>query len=394
MIYNELKTPCFVVDKQILDDGIELLKSSLKKYWNNYIIGYSFKTNSLPWVIEYVKQNDFYAEVVSDDEYSLSRLMNFADNKIIYNGPIKSKATFLEAIKFGCVVNVDTKRELKWLNDLPKNKSYKVGIRINFDIETVCPTESACGNEGGRFGFCYENGELKKAFDIIQAIDNVSVVGIHLHCSSKTRSLNIYKAIADMACKIKEEFNFDFEYVDIGGGFFGGMDNRPKFPDYLKLVSEILSKSYDVKDTKIIVEPGMSLIGPAIDFLTSVIDVKDTSYNRFVITDGSRINIDPLMTKSAYFDEIIYQNENRAEIEKQVICGFTCMEHDRLFILKSGKELKVDDKVVYHKVGAYTMCLSPLFIKYFPTVMLNDNGRFTEIRSKWDAKAYSQYSNI
>lgn len=394
MIYNELKTPCFVVDKQILDDGIELLKSSLEKYWNNYIIGYSFKTNSLPWVIEYAKQNDFYAEVVSDDEYSLSRLMNFADNKIIYNGPIKSKATFLEAIKFGCVVNVDTKRELKWLNDLPKNKNYKVGIRINFDIETVCPTESACGNEGGRFGFCYENGELKKAFDIIQAIDNVSVVGIHLHCSSKTRSLNIYKAIADMACKIKEEFDFDFEYVDIGGGFFGGMDNRPKFPDYLKLVSEILSKSYDVKDTKIIVEPGMSLIGPAIDFLTSVIDVKDTSYNRFVVTDGSRINIDPLMTKSAYFDEIIYQNKNRVEIEKQVICGFTCMEHDRLFILKNGKELKVDDKVIYHKVGAYTMCLSPLFIKYFPTVMLNDNGRFTEIRSKWDAKAYSQYSNI
>lgn len=394
MIYNELKTPCFVVDKQILDGGIELLKSSLEKYWNNYIVGYSFKTNSLPWVVDYAKQNGFYAEVVSDDEYSLARLMNFDSEKIVYNGPIKSKETFIEAMNLDCVVNVDTKRELEWLKALPKDKSYKVGVRINFDIETACPNESACGDEGGRFGFCYENGEFKKAIDAINVIDNVSVSGIHLHCSSKTRSLNIYKAIAEMACKIKEEYCINFEYVDIGGGFFGGMDNKPKFPDYLKLVSKILSNNYKPDETKIIVEPGMSLIGPAIDFVTRVIDVKDTTYNRFVLTDGSRINVDPLMTKSAYFDEIIYQDENRTKMEKQIICGFTCMEQDRLFVLKNGKELMVDDKIVYHKVGAYTMCLSPLFIKYFPAVMLNENGKITEIRNKWDAKAYSQYSNI
>ena len=394
MIYNELNTPCFVVNKQILDGGISLLTSSLEKYWNNYIVGYSFKTNSLPWLVNYVKQKGFYAEVVSDDEYSLARLMNYEDDKVIYNGPIKSRETFLQAMNFGCIVNVDTKREIEWLKELPKGKNYKVGVRINFDIESACPTESACGDEGGRFGFCYENGEFKNAVDVIQAMENVSVCGIHLHCSSKTRSLNIYKAIAQMACKIKEEFDVNFEYIDIGGGFFGGMDNRPKFPDYLKLVSEILSKAYNPTETMIIVEPGMSLIGPAIDFVTSVIDVKDTTYNRFVVTDGSRTNVDPLMTKSAYFDEIIYQSHDRAEMEKQVICGFTCMEHDRLFVLKNGKELMVDDKIVYHKVGAYTMCLSPLFIKYFPNVLLNDNGKLTVIRDKWDAKAYSQYSNL
>lgn len=394
MIYNNLNTPCFVVDKQILDDGISLLTSSLEKYWNNYIVGYSFKTNSLPWLVNYIKQKGFYAEVVSDDEYSLARLMNFDEDKVVYNGPIKSKETFIEAMNFGCIVNVDTKREIEWLKELPKGKSYKVGVRINFDIESACPTESACGDEGGRFGFCYENGEFKNAIDVIQAMENVSVCGIHLHCSSKTRSLNIYKAIAQMACKIKEEFDINFEYIDIGGGFFGGMDNRPKFPDYLKLVSEILSKAYNPTETMIIVEPGMSLIGPAIDFVTSVIDVKDTTYNRFVVTDGSRTNVDPLMTKSAYFDEIIYQSHDRAEMEKQVICGFTCMEHDRLFVLENSKELMVDDKIVYHKVGAYTMCLSPMFIKYFPTVILNDNGKITEIRNKWDAKAYSQYSNL
>ena len=63
MIYNELNTPCFVVNKQILDGGISLLTSSLEKYWNNYIVGYSFKTNSLPWVVDYAKKNGFYANL-------------------------------------------------------------------------------------------------------------------------------------------------------------------------------------------------------------------------------------------------------------------------------------------------------------------------------------------
>ncbi len=394
MMYNELKTPCFIVNKQLLDDAVFLLKSSLEKYWNNYIIGYSFKTNSLPWVVKWAKDNDLYAEVVSDDEYELSKLIEFKEDNIIYNGPMKSKETFIEALNNGCIVNVDTKREVEWLKDLSSGKTYKVGVRVNFDLESICPTESACGDEGGRFGFCYENGELKKVIEEIELMSNVSVCGIHLHCSSKTRSLTIYKAIAKMACKIKNEYNIDFEYIDIGGGFFGGMENRPKFPDYLRIISEILKKTYDVNNTKIILEPGMSIIGPAIDFVTSVIDVKDTTYNRFVVTDGSRINIDPLMTKSVYFYDIIYQSENRIKKEKQVICGFTCMEHDRLFVLNNGNELAVGDKIIYHKVGAYTMCLSPLFIKYFPVVKLNDNGIFTNIRNKWDTKAYSQYSSI
>ena len=394
MNYNNVETPCFILDKQMLDDGIELLRSSLKKYWNNYIIGYSFKTNSLPWLVNYVKQEGFFAEIVSDDEYELARFFGYDVDKIVYNGPIKSKESFLEAVRYGCIVNIDTKREIEWLKELPNDKNYKVGIRVNFDIESFCPNESACGEEGGRFGFCYENGELKKATDKIDRMKNVNICGIHLHCSSKTRSLNIYESIAKMACKIKEEFNRDFEYVDIGGGFFGGMENRPKFPDYLMRVSKILSECYDVNKTKIIVEPGMSLIGPAIDFVTSVIDVKDTTYNRFVITDGSRTNVDPLMTKSSYFDELIYLDENRSKKEKQIICGFTCMEHDRLFVIKNEKELLVNDRIVYHKVGAYTMCLSPLFIKYFPQVLLKDNDEYTIVREKWDSKSYSQKSII
>ena len=44
----------------------------MEAYWQNYIIGYSYKTNALPWLISYLNDQGCFAEVVSDDEYKLA----------------------------------------------------------------------------------------------------------------------------------------------------------------------------------------------------------------------------------------------------------------------------------------------------------------------------------
>ena len=46
------------------------------------------------------------------------------------------------------------------------------------------------------------------------------------------------------------------------------------------------------------------------------------------------------------------------------------MEYDRLFTIENEKELKTGDRVVYTNAGGYTLCLSPLFIRYFPAVYI------------------------
>lgn len=56
MISN-LKTPCFIINENELKKNIDNMHSSLRKTWGNYIIGYSYKTNSLPWIINYLKEN-------------------------------------------------------------------------------------------------------------------------------------------------------------------------------------------------------------------------------------------------------------------------------------------------------------------------------------------------
>ena len=387
-----LETPYFLIDKNELDSSLKKMQGAAKDYFlGGYIIGYSYKTNSLPWVIKYFKDQGCYAEVVSNDEYSLAKHIGVESNKFIYNGLIKSKETFLEALNNGCIVNIDSQREIEWLKELDLTKEYNLGIRVNFDIEKECPGESQCGEEGGRFGFCYENGELETAINRIHSI-GLKVVGLHLHCSSKTRGLNIYKAIAKYACLVTKQFNLDLKFIDIGGGFFGGLSDKPQFNDYFKLIADILSDTFDLAKTKIVIEPGMALIGSCISYVASVIDIKNTNRNRFVVIDGSRTNVDPLMTKTNYFYELITASETN--YPKQVISGFTCMEHDRLMALINKKELSIGDRVVFNKVGAYTMCLSPLFIKYFPRVFVKDGNDISLIREQWTANDYCSGGNV
>lgn len=389
-------TPYFLIHKDKLDEGMEKLHQAIAHYWPNTIIAYSFKTNSLPWVLAYMKEQGIYAEVVSEDEYELAEQIGF--QKIIYNGPVKGKESFLRACKNGHVINLDAWRELEWLREAASKsiKSIKVGIRVNFDLEAMCPGEASGGNEGGRFGFSYEDGSFQKVYEELLQMEGVRLAGIHLHCSSKTRSLNIYRAISKMACQIRREFDLDLEYVDVGGGYFGGLSNKPQYEDYFREMSEILKKEFSPEKIQLIVEPGTSLICPPIDYVTTVIDVKSTNRNYFVVTDGSRIHVDPLMSKTGYFYHIEPSIESKHEmlLEEQIISGFTCMENDRLFHLKDSQKLCVGNRIIYEKIGAYTMCLSPLFIGYFPAVYLENEGELICVREKWTAKEYVQKSLI
>ena len=393
-----LETPCYVIHKKELEEGIALLKSALEKNWSNYMVGYSFKTNALPWALIQMKKAGFHAEVVSEDEYDLAKYLGFSH--VIYNGPVKGKRTFLHALQNGAIVNLDAKRELDWLEEVGIQNG-KVGLRVNFDLEAVCPGETSPGEEGGRFGFSYETGEWKWALDRLTHM-GIKLSGIHLHASTKTRSVAIYRALAQMAVKLKQEFDLKPEYVDIGGGYFGGMDNRPKFPDYMKAIREELMTAYTPEETMLIVEPGTSLITPPIEYMTTVVDCKNTNKGRFVVTDGSRSDIDPLHGKSSYFHKLLYNEgteytqtpEGRPIVERQTICGFTCMENDRLFTAEQRPELQVGDHIIYQKVGGYTMCLTPLFIRYFPTVYAEDGGEFTCIRERWSVEEYVRKSDL
>ena len=393
---TQLPTPYFVIDEPILQRYCDMLTDSLKENWGNYLVGYSFKTNSLPWLVGFVKRNGAYAEVVSEDEYSLAKYLGFKDSEIVYNGPYKGEQSFRNVLLAGGYVNLDSRQELDWLIELAEEKPdtrIKVGIRVNFNLEQMCPGETTMGEVSGRFGFCYETGKFARAVEVLRGLPNVQIAGLHLHSSSKSRSVNIFRSIARMACRLQQAFDFDLEYVDLGGGYCGGMKGRPEYPDYFPAVAEELSKCFTPEKTKIIVEPGISLISKCTTFVTSIFDTRDIKGTRYVMTDGSRFNIDPTMIKTSHLFHLGYKEDfagERPVMTRQVISGFTCMEVDRLFTYENQPELVPGDHIIYENVGGYTMSLNPLFIQYFPAVYVRNGDEMKMVRKKWTPEEYVQ----
>ena len=387
-----LKTPYYRADEAALDKEIRLLKDSLSSSWSSHICSYSVKTNALPWLLNKLKDNGFYAEVVSKEEYELAMKLGYDPSNVIYNGPIKDRDTFEKVLVSDGYVNIDSSDEEKWLKELSdKLPSIKIGIRVNYDLSSLVPDEVLADDEGSRFGYCYENGELERVINYIRSLGNVQIAGLHLHSSTRSRSVNAYRALAKVAVIVSEKFDLKPDYIDMGGGYYGGLKDKPDYSDYMPAIADELGKYFDPAVTALIVEPGVSLISSCFDFVTTVSDVKAIRSNRYIVTDGSRLYLNPQITRRWYPHYLEYSDEERAAVPSQTICGHTCMEYDRLFTIENEKELKAGDRVVYTNAGGYTLCLSPLFIRYFPAVYVkkNDGSMFTA-RRPWTNDDYLQ----
>jgi len=387
---NSFKTPYYLIDYEALDTNYNKMKQAFNTNWEgNVCIGYSFKTNHLPWILDFMKNKGAYAEVVSNDEYHLAELIGYNPNEIIFNGPIKAGETLENALLNGSVVNIDSFTELRQIKKMKIFRKIKVGLRINFDLESECPGESAMGTEPSRFGFYLENGDFEKALNFCKESE-ILVCGIHMHQSTKTRSLEVFKSLAKKAANCISQFNLkdSIEYIDIGGGFYGSKNNmiKPTYDDYAKIISKNLANEVDMNKTTLIIEPGASLVATPISYLTKVIATKDVRNNRIVTVDGSILHINPFFAKRQPSYQIFSQEVRDIFSGLQTISGSTCMENDRLLKINNIQELNEGDMIEFEKCGSYTMCYNSFFINMPPAVYLKQDGRYEKIRERISPK--------
>ena len=87
------------------------------------------------------------------------------------------------------------------------------------------------------------------------------------------------------------------------------------------------------------------------------------------------------------YANLIYKKENPV-VEQQIVSGCTCLEYDRLFTLEQKPLLSVGDRIYYRNVGAYTMCLSPMFIRYIPNIYMKTHDGYELVRRRWTANEH------
>ena len=388
---QSIKTPFFLVKEELLAQNIGGFQEALDYYWPNSTIAYSVKTNSLPYVLKWMKEHGVMAEVVSDEEYELALLCDHETDHVVFNGPVKTMDYIKRAIEGRSFVNIDSAREIAFIAENKIGDGKRIGIRVNVNPEIFNEKDVGYQEDGFRFGFSDENGAFERALSVYEKTYGTREFGLHMHVNSITRSLDVYKAIARYAAGLIQKYDLKPSFIDIGGGFFGGVPGKTTPMEYIGTIKEELKDYVNPADTMLIIEPGSAAIGSTIELHTTVLDVKDTAHARIVTTDGSRIHIDPLWLKKGYLCELVTEGK---PVARQVICGYTCMDHDRIMVLENKPELSVGDQIIYKRVGNYTATFGGPFIQTFPNVYAEDSSGVHLIRQKMSVNEYYRMETV
>jgi len=372
----------YIFDSSKFTENYNNFLNAFKKFYDNTIISYSYKTNYIPALVKLAKQLGAYAEVVSEMEYDLAIKIGVEPQKIIVNGPYKSLDSYKKYLLNGSIVNIDSTYEVDIIKKISKkyhNKTFNIGIRCNFIINSEYIS---------RFGIDINEKRFKNIYKELKSIKNIRIKSIHSHFPD--RDIKYYRPRSLTMIKIAKELLDEIpEYIDIGGGFYGNMpeslykqfniDKLPNYNDYAKEVAELFNDNFKnhIKKPTLILEPGTAIVADTMYFVAKVLDIKRVQNKYIANLSGSKFNLG-FLSKTINLPISVIGEKNSCNYYEEVdFAGYTCIESDYLYKNFSGN-LCIGDFIVFSNVGSYSVVFKPPFI--LPNVPVFEIDEFQKIK--------------
>jgi diaminopimelate decarboxylase len=157
--------------------------------------------------------------------------------------------------------------------------------------------------------------------------------------------------------RIIKKSNHKFEFIDLGGGMGISYQKNIKKLNYQKYNISI-KKFLKNHTSKIIFEPGRSIVGNIGVLISKVIYIKENKKKNFIILDAAMNDLmRPALYGSTHLTLPVLKTK---EVSKKTyeFAGPICESTDKFITLKKFQKLKEKDLIIMCDVGAYGMSLS------------------------------------
>ena len=355
-IAKKFGTPsyCYSLNK------LKLNIRNFKKYFRpiNPLLCFSVKSNSNLQILKEINKMDMGADVVSKGELMIALKAGINPKKIVFSGVGKT----FDELKFAIdknilLINSESESEINQIDKISKikKKNIDIGVRLNPNIDSKTLKKISTGKKEDKFGLTEIN--FLKAINKFKNSKNLNIRCLSVHIGSQITDHKPYAKMLKVVRSVIKKTNHNFDYVDLGGGMGIKYNKETKKLDYKKYNS-IIKNFLNKYRTKIIFEPGRSIIGDTALLLTRVLYIKKTSKINFVILDAA---MNDLMRPALYGSkhEIIASIKSKKMIRKKhEFVGPICETTDKFLSVPKFQTLREKDILAICDVGAYGMVLS------------------------------------
>ena len=355
-IAKKYGTPTYCYSYSELKKNINNFKNSFSTF--SPLICFAVKSNTNINLIREIKKFGLGADVVSMGELMMAIKAGINPKKIVFSGVGKTFEEINYAInKKIFLINAESESEIKQIEKIAKLKKKKIqiGVRLNPNTDAKTLSQISTGKKENKFGV---NGKtFIRIVNNYKNSKNIELKCLSVHIGSQILDHKPYEKMLKSISEILKKIKYRFEFIDLGGGMGITYNNQQKKLNYKKYYLAI-KKFLNKYKSKIIFEPGRSIIGNTGTLITKIIYIKKSGKKNFVILDAA---MNDLMRPALYgATHKIMPSLKRYKIsnENHEFVGPICESTDSFLNLKKFQELREDEIIVICDVGAYGMSLS------------------------------------
>ena len=374
-------TPLYCYSYNKLRSNIINFFTHFKKF--SPLVCFAIKSNTNINLIREIKNFGLGADVVSKGELMLALKAGINKKKIVFSGVGKTESELKFAIeKKILLINSESESEIKIIEKIAKKKNVvvNIGIRLNPNTDANTLKQISTGKKENKFGV--DEKTFLKLVSVLRTSKNIKLKCLSVHIGSQITNHKPYEKMLKAIDKIINKAKFKFEYIDLGGGMGISYEKNQKKLDYKKYKSAI-EKFLRKNNSKLIFEPGRSIIGNTAILISRVIYLKETSKKIFVILDaGMNDMMRPALYGAKHQILPAFKNKKKSKKSYEFV-GPICETTDKFLSVSNFNKLKERDLIFISDVGAYGSSLSSNYnIRPKPSEILINKSKITILKKR------------
>ena len=355
-IAKKYGTPLYCYSFEKIKKNITSFKKNFKSF--SPLICFAVKSNTNIKILKEIKKFNIGADVVSIGELMKALKAGIKPQKIVFSGVGKTTKEIEYAVtKNILLINTESKSEILEIEKIAKKKRkiINIGIRLNPNTDAKTLSQISTGKKENKFGV--NQKIFLQLVNYLKDSKYLNLKCLSVHIGSQILNHKPYENMLKVIDKIISKSNHKFEYIDLGGGM--GIDyehnnSKLNFKKYSKNIQKFLKKN----NSKIIFEPGRSIIGNSAVLVTKILYIKEGYKKDFVILDAA---MNDLMRPALYgAKHRIMPSKKTKKVTKKSyeFVGPICESTDTFSIVKKYQKLNEKDFLVICDVGAYGTSLA------------------------------------